>query len=95
MIHTTKGFLWRVGRITCGFVLLLLGLVLSIPFVPGPGVVLLVLGFGMLSRDFVWANKVYMRCQQWGQEIFKRSQKKTTTEDNHERQGPSRQQTPG
>jgi uncharacterized protein (TIGR02611 family) len=54
LIHHTK----RVLRITSGIVLLVLGLVLMIPGVPGPGFVLVFLGLSVLAVDFVWAHRL-------------------------------------
>lgn len=57
MIRTTGQFLWRACRIGFGFLLLAAGLLLSLPGIPGPGIVLVVLSFGILSRDFHWAQR--------------------------------------
>ena len=54
LIHHTK----RVLRITSGIVLLVLGLLLMIPGVPGPGFVLVFLGLSVLAVDFVWAHRL-------------------------------------
>ncbi len=48
----------RAGRVVVGLVLLLVGIVLSLPFVPGPGLPLVVLGLGFLSHEFEWARRV-------------------------------------
>jgi hypothetical protein len=48
----------RAGRIVVGLVLLLLGIVLSLPLVPGPGLVLVVFGLGFLSHEFTWARRL-------------------------------------
>lgn len=63
MLRTTGYLLWRLCRIICGFVLLGLGLFLSLPGIPGPGIVLIVISFGILSHHFHWAHRVnaYMK----------------------------------
>jgi uncharacterized protein (TIGR02611 family) len=53
-IHHTK----RVLRITSGIVLLLVGLVLMIPGVPGPGFLFVIAGLSILAIDFVWAHRL-------------------------------------
>jgi hypothetical protein len=58
----------RLGRIAAGLVLLLVGAILSLPLVPGPGVVLVVLGLGVLSQDFEWAR----RLRDWAHTQFAR-----------------------
>lgn len=50
MRRTVKAFL--------GFLLILVGLLLSIPGVPGPGLVLVALGLVLLSEQFPWARRV-------------------------------------
>jgi len=45
-----------VARITAGFVVLLVGLILAIPGVPGPGFPFIILGLSILAVDFVWAH---------------------------------------
>jgi hypothetical protein len=45
-------------RISAGFLLLIGGLVLSIPGVPGPGIVVMILGLVILSRHFHWARRL-------------------------------------
>jgi uncharacterized protein (TIGR02611 family) len=54
LIHHAK----RVLRITGGAVLLIVGLILMFPGVPGPGFPLVLLGLGILAVDFVWAHRL-------------------------------------
>jgi len=51
-----KRTLARLGRIGVGFGLMLAGLIMI--FVPGPGLLAFAAGLAILSRDFVWADKV-------------------------------------
>ncbi len=51
-----KRALARIGRITAGFGLMLAGIIMI--FVPGPGLLAFAAGLAILSRDFVWADKV-------------------------------------
>ncbi len=46
----------RIGRIFAGFGLMIAGVVMI--FVPGPGLLAFAAGLVILSRDFVWAEKV-------------------------------------
>jgi hypothetical protein len=48
----------RVGRVVAGSILLVLGVILSLPLVPGPGVLLVVVGLGFLSHEFEWARRL-------------------------------------
>ena len=55
LVYHTK----RVLRITGGFLLLLLGLVMMIPGIPGPGFLLILLGLSILAVDYVWAHRLH------------------------------------
>ena len=54
LIHHTK----RVLRITGGILLLIVGLILMVPGVPGPGLLLIFLGLSILAVDYVWAHRL-------------------------------------
>ena len=55
----------RATRIVIGIVLIVLGGVLSLPFVPGPGLLLVFGGLTVLSSEFEWARrwKAYLHDQ--------------------------------
>ena len=53
----------RLGRIVLGLVLLVVGTVLALPMVPGPGLLLVVIGLGFLSHEFEWARRLRNRAQ--------------------------------
>lgn len=78
MIRTTGNFLWRVCRITFGFLLLGAGVLLSLPGIPGPGIVLVVLSFGILSRDFHWAQRAQAYVHRKWHELRNRRQQPAT-----------------
>jgi uncharacterized protein (TIGR02611 family) len=46
-----------------GSLLLILGTILL--FIPGPGLLLIALGVGMLSLEFDWAKKLLVKARQW------------------------------
>lgn len=50
-----RHILYRLARMALGFTVLILGF-LAIPL-PGPGWLIVALGLGILSRDFVWAER--------------------------------------
>ena len=72
MLRTARDQLWRICRIVSGIVLLLVGLFLSLPGIPGPGIVLIFVGFGVLSRDFQWAKRWHLRLKDTAQQIINR-----------------------
>ena len=61
MLQQTK----RATRIVIGIVLIVLGIVLSLPLVPGPGLLLVFGGLTVLSTEFEWARrwKTYLHDQ--------------------------------
>jgi uncharacterized protein (TIGR02611 family) len=48
----------RLGRIVVGLLLLVVGIVLSLPLVPGPGLLVAAIGIGLLSHEFEWARRL-------------------------------------
>ncbi len=87
MLRTARGQLWRICRIGAGFLLLLAGLFLSLPGVPGPGIVLVVLSFGILSRDFKWAVRWHIFLKQKAQDFMNRLMNRLKSKKQQEQQG--------
>ena len=48
-------------RITSGFALIVVGLILAIPLVPGPGLLLIFLGLVILADHFPWADRLVQK----------------------------------
>lgn len=48
----------RAGRVVVGLVLLVAGVILSLPFVPGPGFLLVAGGLALLSHEYEWARRM-------------------------------------
>lgn len=48
----------KILGVLCGFLLLILGLILSLPGVPGPGIALILLGLFILSSHYSWAKRL-------------------------------------
>ncbi len=46
------------ARVVLGFFLLIAGLILSIPGVPGPGIAVILLGLIVLAEHFHWARRI-------------------------------------
>ena len=68
LVHHTK----RVLRITGGFLLLVLGLVMMIPGIPGPGFLLILLGLSILAVDYVWAHRLNVYLKEKGSDAMKK-----------------------
>jgi uncharacterized protein (TIGR02611 family) len=48
----------RFFTILVGFTVLLVGVVLSIPLVPGPGFLVVLAGLAILAVEFMWARRL-------------------------------------
>jgi hypothetical protein len=48
----------RASRVMLGVALVLAGLVLALPGVPGPGLLVMFLGLTALSAEFAWARRL-------------------------------------
>ena len=48
----------RASRIVLGIALVLIGLVLALPLVPGPGILVMFGGVCVLSAEFEWARRL-------------------------------------
>jgi hypothetical protein len=66
----------RICRLTAGFSLLVVGAVLALPGVPGPGIPIMLLGLWLLSRHFTWARRAF----EWGKHKLALLQQKRTRE---------------
>ena len=53
----------RASRIVLGLALVILGVVLALPGVPGPGLLVMFVGLTVLGADFEWARRLRDRLQ--------------------------------
>jgi hypothetical protein len=60
----------RIGRWTAGLVLISVGLALSIPGIPGPGVLVVLLGVLVLLPESRWLRKRYARLKRKHPRVF-------------------------
>ena len=54
----------RIFLVIAGFTLLLVGVVMLVT--PGPGMLVILLGLGLLAAEFVWARRLMDRIKQQG-----------------------------
>jgi uncharacterized protein (TIGR02611 family) len=59
----------RVVLIVVGFTLLAAGIVMSVPLVPGPGVLVVIAALAILAVEFVWARRLMERVKQEGSRL--------------------------
>jgi hypothetical protein len=56
----------RIGIAVAGGAVILAGIILAMPLVPGPGVALILLGLGILSVEFEWPRVWLARIKEKG-----------------------------
>ena len=71
---------YRVGSVIVGVLLVLGGIVLSGPGVPGPGFVVILLGLGLLALEFEPAERLLERVIIWSDKAKDRVERSSTTE---------------
>ena len=59
--HSQRHKLYRIGFAVAGTLVLLAGIILSLPLVPGPGLPLVAVGLAMLALEFAWAERLLRR----------------------------------
>jgi uncharacterized protein (TIGR02611 family) len=59
--HAQRGLAYRAVFAVGGFALVAVGIVLSLPLVPGPGIPLIALGLAVLALEFDWAERLLER----------------------------------
>ncbi len=59
----------RVILIVVGFTLLAAGLVMSVPLVPGPGLLVVIGALAILAVEFVWARRLLERVKAQGNRL--------------------------
>jgi len=69
-MYITKEQLHKAAVLVAGIIIILAGLVMSVPLVPGPGIVVIGLGFALLATKFPWAKKIWMRMQAFGRRVW-------------------------
>jgi hypothetical protein len=72
IVHHSK----RAARIASGVVLILVGLILMIPGVPGPGFLVVFAGISILAVDFVWAHRLKTKLKDGAGKIMDKVRRK-------------------
>jgi len=62
----------RVARIMAGVVVVGIGIFLSIPGVPGPGLLVVFIGLSILAVDFVWAHRLKKKIEDTAKDAVNR-----------------------
>jgi uncharacterized protein (TIGR02611 family) len=59
--HRERNRILRIAVATFGFLVILAGLVMSVPLVPGPGILVVAIGLTILALEFAWAERLLER----------------------------------
>jgi uncharacterized protein (TIGR02611 family) len=63
--HKQRHLVHRVGVVVLGFFTVLVGIVMSGPGVPGPGIAVILVGLGLLALEFDRAERLLARAIIW------------------------------
>ena len=72
--HEEAGILKRIGVVVLGVLLVLAGIVMSGPGVPGPGILVILIGLSFLALEFDRAESLLERAIVWGDNAAERAQ---------------------
>jgi uncharacterized protein (TIGR02611 family) len=77
--HKQRGRVYRAMWVVLGSIVILVGLALSLPGVPGPGLVLVAVGLGMLALEFDRAERLLEKVLLRLERLSDRAQRATRT----------------
>src|SRR5512144_1369942 len=73
--HQQRGIVKRVAVVVFGFFLVLVGIVMSAPGVPGPGIATILLGLTFLALEFDRAERLLERSVRWAETARERAER--------------------
>ena len=76
--HKQRSILHRIGIVLLGLLIVLAGLVMSGPGVPGPGIAVILIGLGFLALEFDWAEHLLERGIIWADNAKDRAEQTST-----------------
>ena len=76
--HKQRHIVHRVAVVVAGVLIVCLGIVLTLPGVPGPGIVTIIFGVGFLALEFDRAERWLERVIIWGDRTADRAEQTTT-----------------
>ena len=78
--HKQRNIFHRVAIVLLGVLIVLAGIVMSGPGVPGPGIATILIGLGFLALEFDWAERLMERVIIWGDHVKDRAEETSTTQ---------------
>lgn len=78
--HKQRNIFHRAAIVVLGVLIVLAGIVMSGPGVPGPGIATILIGLGFLALEFDWAERMLERVIIWGDQVKDRAEETSTTQ---------------
>ena len=78
--HKQRHIVHRAAVVVLGFLIVLAGIVMSGPGVPGPGIAVILVGLGFLALEFERAERLLERALVWADSARERAEKTTTAQ---------------
>jgi uncharacterized protein (TIGR02611 family) len=78
--HKERHPIARAGVVVFGFLVVLVGVFLSGPGVPGPGFLVILIGLGFLALEFDRAERLLEKAIVWGDKMADRAEETTTAQ---------------
>ena len=75
--HAERGIFARVGVVVIGVLLVLLGIFMSGPGIPGPGILVILLGLSFLALEFDRAERILEKAIVWTDNAAERAENAT------------------
>jgi uncharacterized protein (TIGR02611 family) len=71
--HKQRNVVHRAATVALGILIVCAGIILTLPGVPGPGIVTIIFGIGFLALEFDWAERLLERVIIWGDRAAERA----------------------
>jgi uncharacterized protein (TIGR02611 family) len=78
--HQQRNILHRAAVVVAGVLIVIAGVVMSGPGVPGPGIVTILIGLGFLALEFDWAERWMEKVIIWGDRAADRAERTSPKE---------------
>ena len=75
--HKQRNIVHRGAIVVLGVLIVCAGIILTLPGVPGPGIVTILFGVGFLALEFDWAERLLERVILWGDRTAERAEQAT------------------
>jgi uncharacterized protein (TIGR02611 family) len=76
--HKRRHILHRIAIVIVGILIVIAGLALSAPGVPGPGIAVILVGLTFIALEFDWAERLLERAIIWADRAKDRAEETTT-----------------